>query len=311
MKRVEDRLRQLPSIAEEMGMDATAQLKYRIRNAARDKMNGRKQMLKKLAPVLAMALVLCIGLGAYLPSLTGTQEPSPLTAQAAGDNDPNAMVRSALLDVPQGSIQISTSQVPSYRSIWAQGGANFPLVRLEGRTYRMLTTPSQLSGSLTGDLLGSVNVFTEEPALADSQDVVSNIVAEGEKVYAVNGMNGAMVCAYVDGGLRVFQRVGYADSAVVGAESLKDTLKAQNVIALELSDVGTIQDSAKAAELMNVLYQNAVYQRAGGGETGQSLLIYLSNGLTMQLAVKDEKLIGCGTWACPDFFEAFEAAVAE
>ena len=64
-------------------------------------------------------------------------------------------------------------------------------------------------------------------------------------------------------------------------------------------------------ELLNLLYRNAAYQRAGGGETGQSLLIYLNNGITMQLSVNGEKLIGCGTWACPDFFEAFEAALGE
>ncbi|MBR0319704.1 MAG: hypothetical protein IIX10_01495 [Clostridia bacterium] len=311
MKRVEDRLRELPSIAQNMGVDATQQLKYRIRNAARDQKSGRRQMLKKWAPVLAMALVLCIGLGAALPSFVQTKTPDPLSAQAAGENDPGAMVRSALLDVPQGSIQISASQVPAYRSIWAQGGANFPLIRVEGRTYRLLTTPAQLSGSLKGETLGIVNVFTDEPALADSEQVVSNIVAQGETVYAVSGMNGALVCAYVDGNLRVFQRVGYADSAVIGNETLQDTLKAQHVIALELSDVGTVQDSAKAMELLNLLYRNAAYQRAGGGETGQSLLIYLNNGITMQLSVNGEKLIGCGTWACPDFFEAFEAALGE
>lgn len=313
MKKVEDRLRELPSIAENMGVDASAQLQYRIRNAARDRMNGRKKMLGRLMPVVALALVLCIGLGAGIPALRAMDagQVDPLTAQAAGEDGAQPVEISALLDVPQGSIAITASDVPDFRSIWARGGANFPLIGVDGRYYRLLSTPGNVSGSLKGEELGKVAVYTQEPSLEDPAALVSNLVPEGESVYAVNGMNGAMVCAYVDGSLRVFQRVGYADHAVVGGESLQDTLKAGNVIALELSGVGSIRDSGKAAELMNVLYQNAAYQRAGGGETDQSLLIYLNNGLTMQLFVSGEKLIGCGTWACPDFLEAFEGAVAE
>ena len=41
----------------------------------------------------------------------------------------------------------------------------------------------------------------------------------------------------------------------------------------------------------------------------QSLLIQLDSGLTLQLAVKNDKLSACGTWSCPEFLEAFEAAL--
>ena len=41
-----------------------------------------------------------------------------------------------------------------------------------------------------------------------------------------------------------------------------------------------------------------------------SLLIGLKNGLTLQLLVSDESVSACGTWSCPDFFEAFDEAVA-
>ena len=41
----------------------------------------------------------------------------------------------------------------------------------------------------------------------------------------------------------------------------------------------------------------------------QSLLIELDNGLTVQMSVRDENLSACGTWSCPEFFEAFEEAV--
>ena len=37
--------------------------------------------------------------------------------------------------------------------------------------------------------------------------------------------------------------------------------------------------------------------------------ITLKNGVTVQLAVKNDKLAACGTWSCPEFFEEFEAAL--
>lgn len=312
MKNVEDRLKQLPQIAEECGVEADLQLQYRIRNAARKRVQGRKQALRRLMPVLSLALVLAIGLSVAIPGLNRPQndQVTPLSAQAAGETPANGTQRAALLDVPQGSLNISTSGAPDYSSIWAQGnGANFPLIGVEGRYYRMLTTPSNVSGSLLGESLGTVETYTDEPSLAGKNGIVSNVVAQGETVYAISGMKGAMAAAYVDGSLRVFQRVGYADSALVGGDSLRDTLQAGNVISMELSDVGVISDSAAAKDVLNVLYDSAAYQRAGGGETSQSLLIHLSNGLTLQLAVNGEKLIGCGTWACPEFFDAFMAAM--
>lgn len=313
MKNVEDRLKQLPQIAEESGLEATQQLQYRIRNAARDRMKGKRTVLRRLAPVLSLALVLAIGLAAFMPGLLQNrgEQVTPLSAQPAGEGETGQM-RSALLDVPQGSLNISASQVPDYNSIWARGsGANFPLICAEGRYYRMLTTPKNVSSSLLGDALGQVSVFTQEPSLAGREGIVSNIVPEGETVYAVDGMKGAMAAAYVDGDLRVFQRVSFGDSALVGGDTLKDTLRCSRVVKIELSGVGAVTDGDTAENMLQVLYDNASFQRAGGGETSQALLIYLSNGLTVQMAVNGEKLIGCGTWACPEFFEEFMAAIGE
>ena len=54
--------------------------------------------------------------------------------------------------------------------------------------------------------------------------MVSNVVARGETVYAISGMSGALVAAQVDGSTRVFQRVSYAGTAIIGSETLADTL---------------------------------------------------------------------------------------
>ena len=113
----------------------------------------------------------------------------------------------------------------------------------------------------------------------------------------------------MNGQMRVFQRVSFGDNALVGRETLDDTLRASSAVALELSGVGTVNDPAKARQLIGILTANAQFLRAGGGETNQSLLIQLENGIVLQMAVNGQRLIACGTWACPEFFDAFQEAL--
>lgn len=312
MKTIEDRLRELPKIADSLErLEPTTALKNKIKIAVRDRKTASRR-LRRLAPALSLALIVAIAGVIALPRLTAAPgAPSPvIDTVAAGGAELAGVKQRALLDVPQGSITIRKSGNPSYRSIWAQAtGASFPVVGVSGRYYRMLTNPTSLGSDLLGDSLGAVTNFTSEPALAGTQGIVSNVVSLSETVYAVSGMRDAAVAAKVDGVYRLFQRVSFGDRALVGGESLSDTLRASNVVALELSGVGTINDAAVAKRLYDTLVRGAEYQRAGGSETGQSLLIQLSNGLTLQMAVNGERVIACGTWACPDFFEAFTEAL--
>ena len=86
-------------------------------------------------------------------------------------------------------------------------------------------------------------------------------------------------------------------------------MRASSVVALELTGVGTVTDPAQAQALFSLLINTAQMTRPGASETSQSLLIGLQNGLALQMSVRDESLMACGTWSCPEFFEAFEAAV--
>ncbi len=311
MKNVEERLLQLPQIAQDDNLQATQALKYKIKQAAQEK-RQRKAALRRAIPALACALVLMIGMGSWgLTQLgnPGTVDPIIDSGTLGGGPSLEGGLLTAL-DLPKGSITINQSNNPSYRSVWASAsGANFPLVGVKGRYYRLMSNPTSIGSDMLGDALGTVDTYTSEPALADKQGICSNVVAQGDTVYAVKGMNGAVAAAYVNGTLRVFQRVSFGDSALMGGESLSDTLKASNVVALELSGVGTINDAATAKALIQTLTSNASFQRSGGSETGQSLLIQLSNGITLQMAVSGEKVIACGTWACPEFFEAFSNAI--
>ena len=322
------RLENLPEIADQMlgGLHAAQELKADILRDAHLEMQGqkvnrntpwqrkkrraRKPAVRAAAAFACLALVIASVLMAA-PNLLGrpAQNPGLIDTQIAGDHKTLSGGQSIALDVPRGSVVISQRSQPSYRGIWETAqGANFPLVCVDGRYYRMMSNPTALGSSLQGEALGTVDTYTSEPALAQN-GIVSNIVAQGETVYAVKGMAGAAVAAPVNGEMRVFQRVSYGTSALRAGEGLANTLGSSQVQALELTGVGTVTDAARAQELYNILIANAQLVRASSGETAQSLLIGLQNGLVLQMSVRDENLMACGTWSCPEFFEAFEAAV--
>ena len=273
------------------------------RNAAQPLQQKRKAMTRALA--MAMSLVLVIGVAALVvPQLTKPAIPVVPT-MASGDASLDNAQTSA--DLPRGSLVLSKEPAPRYQGVWERGaGANFPLVRVDGRFYRMLTHPQDVS-ALKGGELGQVAVFTDEPALDDSTSLLSNVAAMNAPVYAISGMGKAVVAAEVNGQVRLFQRAAFAGSALQGSESIKDVIPA-GAKALQLSDVGTVEDPALVSKLMDILYQSS-YQgsRSGGGK--QALLIQYGNGIVLQLAVDGDSLSSAGTWVNPDFFEAFQAAI--
>ncbi|NLJ65469.1 MAG: hypothetical protein GX337_08855 [Christensenellaceae bacterium] len=225
------------------------------------------------------------------------------TVAAGPDN--NAMTTQALA-VSKGSIKLSDN-VSKGRvgGIWASGSsANFPLIQAEGKYYRMLTSPSSLSESLLSRNIGEVSLFTDEPALVDSNiNIISNIVSEGTNVYALKNMEGAAVAAKLDNTYPVFQRVSYGSNAIVGNENLLSTLGNAKPTALKLSGVGTITDSDSIDTLMHILSRASYLGASSGGNN--ILLLEMNNGISLQLMVDNEKLYGCGSWYCPDFFITF------
>lgn len=303
------RLEQLPEITDKAlgGLTAGQNLKLRIEKAA---VNPQPQRRRTPAwvPALCCAMVLAIALGVALPQLNTQPGQQLITSQAAGA--PTAGTERGLLDLNNDVTIRKSSSVPDYRSIWASGnGGSFPLIGIEGKYYRMLTSPHSVSSSLLGSSLGTVAEFTTEPSLSGTDVILSNVAAQNSEVYAISGMDGTLVAAQVDGEYRLFQRVGFNGSALRGSESLADTLQiAGHITSMELSDVGTISDASTCESLFATLTSAASYESSGSISGKQSLLISLDNGLTVQLSVKNDKLSACGTWSCPEFFEAFSAA---
>lgn len=306
---MDERLGSLPKIADEMLSDVQAgpQLKARILTKAAKGSEVRFRPLRA-TPAFCCALVIVTAAVWGIPSMLRGGQDTVVDNQPAGVSvEPIATMRA---DVPSGSLSLSAgSNAPAYRSIWASAsGAYFPLIQLDGRTYRMLTTPSSLSSSKLGSALGTIASYTSEPSLS-SAGAVSNVVLEGETVYAVSHMDGSAVAANVDGKMRVFQRVSFNGGAVIGGENLMDTLGNASVTEITLSGVGAVTDAASAQHLFDILTSSASYQSSGCQTTSQSLLIKFSNGVTLQLAVSGEKVMACGTWACPDFFAVFTEAL--
>ncbi|MDD3212632.1 MAG: hypothetical protein PHY64_12775 [Eubacteriales bacterium] len=312
-----NRLKQLPQIADHQlgGLNADPRLLAKIKIAASEGPRRRVRLRPLLLGALAATLCLCVGLWAIPAYIAGSPSgASLLSSGSAGVSINGAEVRVRALDVPAGSISVGGTGKNSatYRNIFAQEkNGNYPLVMVGNAVYRLLISPTNMSDSLLGESLGEVTEYTVEPALSTG-GIVSNIVSAGETVYAVQNMKGAMAAAYVNGSLRVFQRVSFAGAAALGGETLKDTLTAsQSVVAMELTDSGIVDDSATAQTLLSTLYRNAGYQNASfGSDDSRSLLLALDNGLIVQLMVGSDTVSACGTWSAPEFFTAFDEAVA-
>ncbi|MBP3648599.1 MAG: hypothetical protein J6K73_02335 [Clostridia bacterium] len=305
------RLEQLPEIADKAlgGLTAGQHLKLRIEKAA---VNPAPQPRRTPAwvPALSCALVLAIALGVGIPALQPQVDNSLISTQAAGQNGIGN--ERGLLDLENNDVNIRQSgEAPRYHSIWASGdNGNFPLIGIEGKYYRMLTSPKSVSRSALGSSLGTVAEFTTEPSLSGTDVLLSNKVSQGSEVYAISGMGGTLVAAEVDGSYRVFQRVSFNGSALRGSEDLADTLQlGGHIISMALSDVGTVTDKDVCESLFATLIDCASYESSGNVSGKQSLHIELDNGLTVQLTIKNDKLSACGTWSCPEFFEEFEDAI--
>lgn len=310
-----NRLEQLPKIADHQlgGLEAGQTLLCKIRIEAAEK-KQKPKTAAMLRPVLAVcaALILCVGAVAALNPAGETPLPltdAPMLASYSAGEAAEEAAPAVQAEVPKGSITMSAGMRRAAGSLFvspANPSASFPLVTLSGATYRMLAAPDALDAALMGDAIGRVNEFNLEPALGSS-GVISNVIACGEDVYAVQDLGG-LVAANVDGAMRVFQRVSYAGAAILGTETLGDTLcDAQDVAWIELEGAGRAEGE-QAQRLMETLLSYADYENTAFSGS-QSMQIGLENGLVLQLMTGEDCVSACGTWSCPDFFEAFHDAV--
>ena len=314
-------LQDIPQTAQDMlgGLHGDAALRERILSAAA---SGAKPRVRPFRPALAMACafaLVAVGLLAarlILPRTPGN-ETVTVGIHAAGDTPAPEGVLIAHGDPGTGmNLQITGANAPAYESLFVDGtNGNYPLIGTNGRVYRLLAAPAAVDSGLLGTSLGSIALHIEEPALADPNawyGALSNAVDAGAEFYSVAGLSDAVaIIAPVGGQLRLFQRASFAGYGA-GGGSLADVLNVNGqAIALTLSDVGTIDDPAAANELVALLQRTAAFRSDDPIRAKQSLNIHLANGLTLQLLVSGNSFSACGTWSCPEFQGAFEAAMAQ
>ncbi len=291
------------------GLTATPFLKARIGRAVNEKKQGKVRFaLPKWAPALCCAAIVLVLAITVLPM--GRQQPGALINSGMLGDPTSAPSGVVTGDLRGGDVSISaSSSKPGYRSIWSDvKGGSFPLIGVNGRYYRMLTSPNALDSSLLAGEIAVISEYTTEPSLSGTDGVLSNAATAGTAVYAVHGVDDAtLIAAEANGRMRLFQRVSFNGNALRGHEQLADTLAVSGqVIAMELSGVGTVTDAAACGDLMGILLNSASYESSGSISSQQALLIELDSGLVLQLAVRGDNLAACGVWSCPEFFEAFE-----
>ncbi len=290
------------------GLYATPFLKAKIDRAAAEKQSGwvRFAMPRWVPALTCAALVLVLAL-TFIPM---EQQPAQLI-QTNALGPATAPTGNLTSDLSKGSLFITKgTSAPGYRSIWSDvKDGSFPLIGMNGKYFRMLTSPNQVDASLLSAQVASIAEFTTEPSLSGTDVVLSNAAASGTAVYSISGVSAdTLVAAEVNGRMRLFQRVSFNGNALRGKETLSDTLDISGrVIAMELSGVGTVTDPAACVTLFATLTDNASFESRGSISSRQALLIELDNGLVVQMAVKGDTLAACGVWSCPEFFEQFEA----
>ena len=308
-----EKLNHLASITDEMlaGLQTDETMRLRIVRAAREQAKPRRRNMKRYAPAFAFAAaaIVCVGvasvrLGEINPGVT----PMTIGEIAAGEAVQGGTMM--LADLGDGA-SVRMARSIGGGSLFAESGAEIPVVTVKGNVYRMLSTPQDIGRSMLQEM-GSIQITTEQPSLASDADAekgLSNVAQENAAIYSVKGVStSTAIAAEVNGSVRLFQRVSYAGRGPAG-DSLRDTFSVSGKIkTVELDGVGTLEGGA-ADDVIDVLLSCATLKSADAGSARQYLTVTLDNGLRLQLGVSGDTLSGCGSWSCPEFFEAFEQAM--
>lgn len=267
--------------------------KITLEAAEQAERNARPKAIWK--PMLAGGLAVAMAAAAVFTVLPAKKNPvgtdtAIVQTLSAGANDNVAAV--AYTEAPFAM----KAGVQSGSALFAGEGED-GLVIMDGSAYRM--TADTVAADLLGNELGTVMEFSLQPSLSDGK-AVSSVVPNGGTVYTVKGMEGILAAAEVDGAMHLFQRVSYLGRT--GADSLEQLLcTADEVAAFSVN--GTVYEGEAAQKLFAALVSDAELLSSGSAGEGE-LLITMTNGLKLRFWLGDETVSACGTWYCPDFFEA-------
>lgn len=308
---IDQKLHHLAPAADELlaGLQADEAMRLRILRAAR--MQTRPSPRRRYAPVAAFAaaLLVCIGVATALPG-EQNETITPMTIGNIAAGTPIISNTRTVADLGSGANVSATRS--SAESLFELGDVEIPVVTVNGHMYRMLSTPADIGSSLLGQTVASVCVVTDQPSLASDTDIaagLSNIADASTPVYAIKGIpSTTAVATQVGSSMRLFQRVSYAGCGPAGA-SFEETFSVRGQVkSMTLSGVGTL-DASKANDVLDVLFRCATLKQTDTTSARQFLTVTLDSGLRLELGVSGDTLSACGNWSCPEFFEAFHAAL--
>ena len=316
-------LGQLKPVADEMlgGLQADERMRLQIKRAAQSGVKPRKMPVRRYVPAVCCAALALACVGIAAPRLNTNEnnqnavmlasEPAAVSIDTIAAGEGAAFGGGELMADLGDNARVRMA-APAGDSLFAHAGGDIAMVAVGKAVYQMLETPKDVGNSLLGDSIGDVSLFDEQPSLASPKELaagLSNVAEKGAVIYSIRGLpETTVVAAEVAGYMRLFQRVSYAGKGPAGA-SLEDTFGVRSKVkTAELSGVGTLTGD-KANEVIAVLLDHASLKSADATARRQTLTVTLENGLKLQLGVSGDMLCGCGGWSCPEFFEAFEAAL--
>lgn len=220
------KLEQLPEIAARQlgGLEATPALLAKIKLKAAEERTPRKPAWKSVAALATAFVLLAVGAVSwqFLPKETSSGDGELMHTRSAGGEIRETEVP-VTADLPSGSITLGDGRKGSSDSLFASADNGvFPMLIVNGATYRMLTYPDGISDGLLGSSLGTVNEYNVEPALGSGSIVsIRPVRAKRSTRSTVSRRSGR---GQGQRRTRVFQRVSYAGTATIGSESLNDTL---------------------------------------------------------------------------------------
>ena len=281
------------------------------------KKNSKHSFIKKLVPVICCCAILAVCSTVVISRINSgrpVQENVPdIIDIAAGNSIPgqnNGMIASTKINTENQKI-ISETENGFFENSLQESTeeTNLLLVAADGKYYRMTKDKFPINSIVTGDEVGETGSVCSYSELVNAGDACrSTFLAEGTKLYSIDGMNGAFIAAEMNDEMIVCQRISVENRGLLNNETFTDTIPSfKHVSSIEFSDRDKITDPENITKIGEILSEYTVLEDNGAFYNGKQMILHLDNGLKYLFVLDGERIYGCGTWICPELNEFLKA----
>lgn len=127
----------------------------------------------------------------------------------------------------------------------------------------------------------------------------------------MNGLQPVDPAASVE--INVFSAGSSQDVSVAGNEyaDVLDNLDPNQVVSVELTDVGTVSDPEACASLVSLLQHNSVSSDYSIEKAVHTLYIISSDGSSLSFVAEEPYLSSGSTWSCVEFFDRLHHLIGQ